>query len=320
MAEERALIKIPKSLFWLILFAVIFGILALYFVTGFYQVEASAVGLVKRFGKFVRVDQPGINFHMPAPFESVTIVDILSLRKIEIGFRTVSPNRYTTVINEALMMTGDNNFATVECVVQYRIKDPFLFAFNVQFPDEIVKVISESVVRERVALRTVDGVLTSDRDSIAFEAKERIQFLLDQFETGVSVENVTLQEVSPPTEVLAAFDDVNSAIQDKEKTMNTALRYYNDLVPKAQGDASKTIQEAEAYRDIRLLNAQGEVARFTQVLEKYELSPEITRQRLYIETLEKILPNFKMIIMPKDSTNTLKLLDINALLEKGGTQ
>lgn len=320
MAEERAFIKIPKSLFWLILFAVIFGILGLYFVTGFYQVEASAVGLVKRFGKFIRVDQPGINFHMPAPFESVTIVDILSLRKIEIGFRTVSPNRYTTVINEALMMTGDNNFASVECVVQYRIKDPVLFAFSVQYPDEIVKVISESVVRERVALRTVDGVLTSDRDSIAYEAKERIQFLLDQFETGVSVENVTLQEVSPPTEVLAAFDDVNSAIQDKEKTMNTALRYYNDLVPKAQGDASKTIQEAEAYRDIRLLNAQGEVARFTQVLEKYELSPEITRQRLYIETLEKILPNFKMIIMPKDTANTLKLLDINALLGKGATQ
>jgi len=310
-------IRIPRRFFVLVLIAGILGILAIYFSTGFYQVAPSEVGLVKRFGKYVRTDQPGINYHLPTPFESVTIVDILSIRKIEIGFRTVAANRYTSVVSEALMMTADNNFASVECVVQYRIKDPFLFAFNIQNPEEIVKALSESVIRERVALRTVDEVLTSDRDLIAMEAKDRLQSFLDRFQVGVSLENVRLQEVNPPTEVLAAFDDVNSAIQDKEKTINTALRFYNDLVPKAQGEAAKVIQEAEGYRDIRILAAQGEVARFLQVLEKYEVSPEITRQRLYIETMEKVLPNFKTLIIPGDSGNTLKLLDIQALLNGG---
>ncbi len=309
--------RIPKQFLALVLIAGIVGVLAIYFSTGFYQVAASEVGLVKRFGKYVRTDQPGINFHLPSPFESVTIVDVLSIRKIEIGFRTVAANRYTSVVSEALMMTEDNNFASVECVVQYRIKDPFLFAFNVQNPEEIVKALSESVIRERVALRTVDEVLTSDRDLIAMEAKDRLQSLLDRFRLGVSLENVRLQEVNPPTEVLAAFDDVNSAIQDKEKTINTALRFYNDLVPKAQGEAARVIQEAEGYRDIRILNAQGEVARFLQVLEKYEVSPEITRQRLYIETMEKVLPNFRTLILPGNGGNTLKLLDIQALLNGG---
>jgi membrane protease subunit HflK len=309
--------NLPKKIMLLIVLCVVIGIVAVYFMTGFYQVAPSEVGLVKRFGKHIRTDQPGINYHFPAPFESVTIVDILSVRKIEIGFRTVSANRYTSVVSEALMMTGDNNFASVECVVQYRIKDPALFAFNVLNPEEIVKALSESVIRERVALRTVDEVLTSDRDAIAIEAKERLQYLLDRFGIGVSLENVRLQEASPPSEVISAFDDVNSALQDKEKTINTALRFYNDLVPKAQGEAAKVIQEAEAYRDVRILAAQGEVARFSQVLEKYEVSPEITRQRLYIETIEKILPNFRTLILPENTGNTLNILDIQSLLAGG---
>ena len=313
-------VRIPKWTFTLVMVASIVGILVIYFSTGFYNVAPSEVGLVKRFGKYVRTDQPGINYHLPAPFDSVTVVDVLSIRKIEIGFRTVAANRYASVVSEALMMTSDNNFASVECVIQYRIKDAYSFAFNIRNPEEIVKALSESVIRERVALRTVDEVLTSDRDLIAMEAKDRLQELLDRFQIGVSLENVRLQEVNPPTEVLAAFDDVNSAIQDKEKTINTALRYYNDLVPKAQGEAGKVLLEAEGYRDIRVLAAQGEVARFLQVLEKYEASPEITRQRLYIETMEKVLPNFKTLILPGDSGNTLKLLDIQALMNGGGRQ
>ena len=168
-------VRIPKWTFTLVMVASIVGILVIYFSTGFYNVAPSEVGLVKRFGKYVRTDQPGINYHLPAPFDSVTVVDVLSIRKIEIGFRTVAANRYASVVSEALMMTSDNNFASVECVIQYRIKDAYSFAFNIHNPEEIVKALSESVIRERVALRTVDEVLTSDRDLIAMEAKDRLQ-------------------------------------------------------------------------------------------------------------------------------------------------
>ncbi|HPE67934.1 MAG TPA: FtsH protease activity modulator HflK [Thermotogota bacterium] len=300
-------------------FVVLLIIFGIYFATGFYQIDPSEVGLVKRFGKFVRMDEPGINYHLPAPFESVTRVDVRSLRKIEIGFRTLSPGNYSYVQKEALMMTGDNNFASVESVVQYRVKDPIQFAFRVVEPDQIVKNVAESVIREQVAQRTIDEVLTTDRDLIALKAMERGQQILDQFETGIQIDNIRLQEVNPPDSVLAAFDDVNTAIQDKERTINTAMEYFNDVVPKAQGEASKTLQEASAYREISILNAQGEVARFEKILEKYKLAPEITRKRLYIETMEVILPDIPKIILPKE-TGALPLLDIQAIVEGGDSR
>ncbi len=292
-------------------------IVGIYFTTGVYQINPSEVGLVKRFGKYVRTAGPGINYHLPAPFESVTIVDILSLRKIEIGFRSSGVGKYSGITKEALMMTGDNNFASVESAVQYRIKDPVKYAFKIANPDEVVKIVSESVIRERVAQRTIDQVLTSDRDEIAIEAKQIIQQILDNYESGVFIDNVKLQEVYPPSQVLAAFDDVNSANQDMEKTINTALKYYNDVVPRAEGEASKNVQEAEAYREVQILRAEGEVTRFLQILERYEKAPEITKQRIYIETMEKILPDSKKIMLLNENGGTFNFLDIQEVM-KGG--
>lgn len=294
-------------------------ILGIYFSTGIYQINPSEVGLVKRFGKYVRTAGPGINYHLPAPFESVTVVDILSLRKIEIGFRTsTTPGRYSaTLTEESLMMTGDNNFASVESAVQYRIKDPVQYAFKIANPDEVVKLVAESVIRERVAQRTIDQVLTSDRDQIAIEAKQTIQEILDAYESGVVIDNVRLQEVYPPSQVLAAFDDVNSANQDMEKTINTALKYYNDVVPRAEGEASRTVQEAEAYKEVQILKAEGEVTRFLQILERYEKAPEITKQRLYIEMMENILPDSKKLMLLNKNNDTFNFLDIQEVM-KGG--
>jgi len=299
---------------------VILIIIGLYFATGIYQVEPSEVGLVKRFGKFVRTDEPGINYHLPAPFESVTIVDVLTLRKIEIGFRTTAPGRYSDVDKESLMMTGDNNFADVESAIQYRVKEPELYAFNVKEPDTIVKYVAEAMIRERVAQRTVNEVLTSDRDAIAIESKQAIQEALDKYQVGIKIENVRLQEVNPPDQVLAAFDDVNSSLQDKEKTINDALAYYNDIVPRAQGQASQTVQEASAYKEIQILNAQGEVARFVNILEKYIEAPEITRTRLYIETMEEILPDAKKILLFNENNDTLNFLDLDGILSGGDSK
>ena len=299
---------------------VILIIIGIYFATGIYQVQPSELGMVKRFGKFVRTDDPGINYHLPAPFESVKIVDVLTLRKIEIGFRTTSPGRYADVDKESLMMTGDNNFADVESAIQYRVKEPELYAFNVKDPDTIVKYVAEAMIRERVAQRSINEVLTSDRDAIAIEAKQAIQDALDKYQVGIKVENVRLQEVNPPDQVLAAFDDVNSALQDKEKTINEALSYYNDIVPRAQGEASQTVQEASAYKEVQILNAEGEVARFVNILYKYIEAPDITRTRLYIETMEEILPEAKKILLFNEQNETLNFLDLDGILSGGDTK
>jgi membrane protease subunit HflK len=247
-------------------------------------------------------------------------VDVKSLRKIEIGFRTTTPGRYADVDKEALMMTGDNNFADVESAVQYRVKDPILYGFNVKDPDLIVKYVSEAMIRERVAQRTISQVLTSDRDIIVIEAKQGIQNVLDQYGIGVKIENVRLQEVNPPDQVLSAFDDVNSALQDKEKIMNEAKQYYNDLVPRAQGEASETVQNATAYKEIQILNAQGEVARFNSILQKYKEAPEITRTRLYIETMEEILPGAKKILLFNEQNDTLNFLDLEKTFQAGDSE
>jgi membrane protease subunit HflK len=299
-------------------FLIILIIIGIYFSTGVYQVGASEVGLVKRFGKFVRQVDPGIHYHLPYPFESVVKVDVRTVRKIEIGFRTVSITNisYQEVRDEALMLTGDNNFAMVEAIIQYRVKDPAKFAFSLISPYEVVKFVTESVLRERVAQRGIDAVLTSDRDLIAVESSERIQKILDEYDVGILVENVKLQDVSPPNEVIAAFDDVNSARQDKERLINEALAYQNDAIPKAEGKAQEVLNEAMAYKQERILKAQGDTVRFKKVYENYVSNKEVTRTRFYIETMEEVLPHLKKIILTAEQ-DILPLLDLGSITEGG---
>ncbi len=306
----------PAWIGWIVVAAIV----VIYLLTGIYTIGPSEVGLVKRFGRYVATADPGLHYHIPSPIESVVAVNVLEVRKEEIGFRTVSPPpdpRYRTIETEALMLTGDGNITHVEMVVQYRVKDAELFAFNLINPGVIVKQAAEAVLREQVATRTLDETLTEQRDVIGADTLEALQALLDTYGAGITIANVQLQDVKPPSEVVSAFDDVNSARQDKEKMINQAEEYALDILPRARGQAQEIGNQAEAYKQTRIKGAEGDVARFVEVLAKYELGPEVTRTRLYIEAMEEILPGMNKTILSEDSQGVLKLLDLGGMGGEG---
>ncbi|WP_165147325.1 FtsH protease activity modulator HflK [Marinitoga sp. 38H-ov] len=300
--------NIFKRVFWLVIVLLILG----YFSTSVYQVGPSEMGLVLTFGKYTSSTGPGIHWHLPYPFQSHRIVDIKTLKKVEIGFRTVNYRgkiEYQTVSEEALMITGDENIVNLEAVVQYRIADPVKFAFRILNGFDMVKFATESVLREMVAINVIDSVLTSERDRIAMETAEKVQKILDEYGAGIKVENVYLQEVSPPNEVVKAFDDVNSAKQDKEKFINEAKRYSNDVIPKAEGEAQKILREAEAYAYEKVALATGEAQRFKEMLKEYTNAKDITKKRIILEAIQDLVENSKEKIIV-DSSDTLKLLNL----------
>lgn len=308
-ARPRNTFSFSSSLGWIII-GVVFVIYAL---TGIYTIGPSEVGLVKRFGRYVATVDPGLHYHLPSPIEQVVAVNVLEVRKEEIGFRTISPPpnpRYQTFETEALMLTGDGNITHVEMVVQYRVKTPELFAFNLIDSSAIVKQAAEAVLREQVATRSLDETLTEQRDVIGSDTLDALQDLLDTYGAGITIANVQLQDVKPPNEVVSAFDDVNSARQDKEKMINQAEEYALDILPRARGQAQEIANQAEAYKQTRIKGAEGDVARFIEVLAKYELGPDVTRTRLYIEAMEEILPGMEKIILSDDAQGVLKLLDL----------
>ena len=301
---------------WLLIGAIII----IYFLTGIYSIGPSEVGLLKRFGRYVETVDPGLHYHLPGPIESVVIVDTLGVRKEEIGFRTISsaPNpRYQEIETEALMLTGDGNIVHMEMVVQYRVKDPEQFAFNLIDPAVMTKQAAEAVLRTQVATRTVDDVLTSQRDQIGTDTLDALQILLDSYGAGIVVSNAQLQDVKPPRSVISAFDDVNSARQDKDKLINQGEEYRLDILPRARGNAQEILNQAAAYTQERIKRAEGEVSRFLEVLKKYKLGEEVTRTRIYIETMEKILPGMEKIILSQQDNGIIKLLDLNRFLEGG---
>ena len=313
---QRRLRKMQGWIGWIVIAVII----AIYLLTGIYTIGPSEVGLVKQFGRYVATVDPGIHYHLPAPIQSVVAVNVLEVRKEEIGFRTISPPpspRYQTVETEALMLTGDGNIAHVEMIVQYRVKDAEQFAFNIINPKVIVKQAAEAVLREQVATRTLDETLTEERDVIGTDTEIALQSLLDVYGAGIVVGNIQLQDVKPPREVITAFDDVNSARQDKEKLINKAEEYAMDILPRARGQAQEIANQAEAYKQERTKRAEGDVARFLEVLTKYELGEEVTRTRMYIETMESILPGMEKIILSREAGGVLKLLDLDRALQGG---
>ncbi|TYB92424.1 MAG: FtsH protease activity modulator HflK [Kosmotoga sp.] len=294
---------------------IIIAIIAIYFLTGFYRVEPAEVGLVKRFGEYKRQVSPGLHYHLPYPIESIVIVNISELRKKEIGFQTISPGRYSSNVNEALMLTGDGNIVYAEAVVQYYISDAEKFAFNLKSDENIVKNYTASALREEVAAVTIDEILTVSRNAIAQRTAKRVQQELDELGVGIHIKNVYLQEVSPPQQVIAAFDDVNSAKQDKEKLIYQAEEYKNEVIPKAEGQAQEILNESEAYARSKVLKAQGESSRFTSILKEYINAPRVTKTRLYLETVDKVLQDSDKIITT-NSEDLLKFFDITGY--KGG--
>ena len=285
--------------------------LVLWLLTGIYVVGPDEVGVVQTFGKYSRAAQSGLNYHFPYPIESVKTPKVTEVKRIEIGFRSVGKNQYQTVERESLMLTGDENIVDAEMIVQYKIKDPEAYSFNFIKPELTVREASEASLRTVVGRHNIDEALTSGKFMIQEETKELVQSILDKYNTGIIVVAVQLQDVSPPQQVIAAFKDVASAKEDKNKMVNQAEGYRNDIIPKARGEAQAMIREAEGYRNARIARAEGDVAKFSAVLKEYRKAKGVTETRMYLETIEEILPNKEKIIVPDaKSGNLINLLNL----------
>ena len=317
MAYKRIIIgdqeiKIPKLS--LGVFPLVGIALVLWMLTGIYVVGPDEVGVVQTFGKYSRAAQSGLNYHFPFPIEKVSTPKVTEVKRIEIGFRTVGKNQYQTIARESLMLTGDENIVDAEMIVQYKIKDPVAYTFNFIEPELTVRQASEASLRTVVGRHNIDEALTSGKFMIQEEAKELIQNILDKYDTGILVVAVQLQDVSPPEQVIAAFKDVASAKEDKNRMVNQAEGYRNDIIPKARGEAQAEIREAEGYKEARIARAEGDVSKFNSVLKEYRKSKEVTETRMYLETTEEILSNREKIIVPdgKEGSNLINLLNLKA--------
>ena len=314
MATRRVMfgdqeVEIPEFNFKII--PLLVAALALWLFTGVYMVGPDEVGVVRTFGEYTRVAQSGLNYHFPYPIEQVNTPAVTEVKRIEIGFRTLNNGQYRTVEKESLMLTGDENIVDAEMIVQYKIKDPEAYSFNFIQPELTVREASEASLRTVVGRHNIDEALTSGKFMIQEETKELVQSILDKYKTGIIVVAVQLQDVSPPQQVIAAFKDVASAKEDKNKMVNQAEGYRNDIIPKARGEAQAMIREAEGYRNARIARAEGDVAKFSAVLKEYRKAKGVTETRMYLETIEEILPNKEKIIVPDaKSGNLINLLNL----------
>ncbi len=290
---------------------IIFAGIVLWLLTGVYIVGPDEVGVVRTFGEFTRVTQSGLNWKFPAPIETANTPKVTEVKRIEIGFRSLKNGQYRTVEKESLMLTGDENIVDAEMIVQYKIKDPVSYLFKIVEPELTVRTAAEASLRTVVGRNKIDETLTTGKFTIQEETKLQLQAILDKYESGIHVVAVQLQDVSPPKEVIGAFKDVASAKEDKNRMVNQAEGYRNDVIPKARGEAEAMIRDAEGFRDSRVKRAEGDAAKFTTILKEYNKAKTITEKRLYLETMEKVLPNIEKIIIPdKDSGNMLNLLNL----------
>ncbi|MFN8177505.1 MAG: FtsH protease activity modulator HflK [bacterium] len=286
--------------------------------TSVYTIDPEEVGVVVRFGKYVRTTEPGPHLKLPLGIERVTKVPVQRQLKEEFGFRTVHAavrSEFTTEGHEqeSDMLTGDLNAAVVEWVVQYRIVDPYKFLFRVRNVDDTFRSMTEAVMRRVVGDRTVNEILTVGRAEAATLVEQQLQVLCEEYETGIKVDQVVLQDVNPPEPVKPSFNEVNQAQQEREKLINEAQSEYNQVIPRASGEAEQTVQEAEGYALDRVNRAQGDATRFKAYYEAYRQSPEVTRRRIYLETLGQVLPKVqRKVIVDHDLRGVLPLLNLDA--------
>lgn len=308
---------------WLWLKWIIPAVVVLWFLSGVYIVRPDEQGVVRMFGKAVRVTQPGPHYHLPSPIEKVDKVKVKKVRRIEIGFRTISsgqPARYMFVPEESLMLTGDEQIIDAQIIVQYQVRDPEKFLFNVrdlESPQGALMDGAEVALRQVVGQRPIDDVLITEKLQIEIDIRELLQRIIDNYESGIKVIEVKLQTVRPPKEVAAAFSDVVSAKEDKDRFIKEAEGYREDILPKARGKAEAIIRAAEAYKAERVKRAQGDANRFLTILKEYENAKDVTRKRLYLETMERILPGIrKFVIDPEAGGNLLQFLPLEKGAEK----
>ena len=287
-------------------------VVLLWSASGFYIVDASQRGVVLQFGRFKEITEPGLRWRLPWPVQSHETVNLSAVRTIEIGYRTSEKNR---VNKEALMLTDDENIVSVQFAVQYLLKDPQAYLFNNRFADDSVMQASETAIREVVGKSKMDFVLYEGRDAIAANTQKLIQEILDRYQTGIQVRSVSMQGTQPPEQVQAAFDDAVKAGQDRERQKNEGQAYANDVVPRARGTASRLFEEASGYKQRIIAMAEGDASRFKQILSEYQKAPEVTRQRLYLETMQQVYSNTSKVMVDAKGQGNLLYLPLDKLMQ-----
>ncbi|WP_138379414.1 FtsH protease activity modulator HflK [Luteithermobacter gelatinilyticus] len=286
--------------FYLIALLIVAGWLA----TGIYKVNPNEAGVVLRFGKWVDTTAPGLHYHLPAPIETVYKPKVTEINQIDIGVpagSNVQARRTTTDLGkERQMLTGDENIVDVDFSVLWRISDPAKFLFNVENQNHTIRSVAQSAVRDIIAQTPIQKALTAGRADIEQRAQDSIQNILDRYDAGVQITRVKLTKVDPPAQVIEAFREVQRAEADREKAVNQAEAYKNDIVPRARGEAAKMLQEAEAYHAQVIAKAEGEAARFLSIYEEYKKAKDVTRKRMYLETMEEILSKIDKVLVEKE--------------------
>jgi membrane protease subunit HflK len=290
-------------------------VVAVWMASGFYIVDASERGVVLSFGRYSETTPPGLRWRLPWPIQSHEVVNLTGVRTIEIGYRGTEKNR---VPREALMLTDDENIVSVQFAVQYLLKEPKDYLFSHRTPDEAVMQAAETSIREVVGKSKMDFVLYEGRDVIAANTQKSIQDILDRYRTGIQIRSVTMQSTQPPEQVQAAFDDAVKAGQDRERHKNEGEAYANDVIPRARGTASRLLEEAEGYRARLIATAEGEAARFTKIYTEYAKAPEVTRQRLYLETMQQVFANTSKVLIDSKGSGNLLYLPLDKLMQQAG--
>ena len=292
-------------------------VLVLWLASGIYQVQPGEDGVIRTFGRYTATTSPGLHYHLPWPVQTVTIVDVENIRRAEIGFRTEPDGDKLDVLDEALMLTEDENIVQVELLVQYRVGDSRDFTFNVQDPENVLRTTAEVALRSTVGNMTIDAVITEERARVQEDTRTFLKRLLDEYGSGILVTDVRLQVADPPEEVRDAFQEVVRARADKERLINEAQAYANDVVPRARGEKQQQIENATAFKEQQELLATGDAERFLAVLKEYRLAPEVTRERRHIEALEAILNRVELILLDANTGN--QVLPFLPLKDLGGS-
>jgi membrane protease subunit HflK len=292
-------------------------VLAIWLASGFYIVVEGTRGVVLTFGRYSQETMAGLRWRLPWPIQSHEIVNLAQVRTLEVGYRN---NVRTKVLKESLMLTDDENIVDLQFAVQYLVKDARDFVFNVRRPDESAMQIAETAVREIIGKNRMDAILYETQVDVANRARDLMQQIHDRYGTGITVSTVTIQNAQPPEQVQAAFDDAVKAGQDRERQKNEGQSYANDVIPRARGTAARLGEEAQGYRQRVIANAEGDASRFKQVLAEYAKAPAVTRERIYIETMQAVLTSTSKIMMDYRGSGNLLYLPLDKLMQGAGAQ
>ena len=295
---------------------IVFLLLIVWGGSGFYIVDEGQRGVVLRFGKHVDTTQAGLRWHTPYPIEKVETVNVSQVRTVEIGYRN---NVRSKVLKESLMLTDDENIIDIQFAVQYILNSPENFLFNNRDPDTAVLQVAETAIREVIGKSKMDFVLYEGREEVTARTTQIMQTILDRYQIGVIINRVTMQNAQPPEQVQAAFDDAVKAGQDRERQRNEGQAYANDVIPRARGGAARLLEEASGYQQRVISSAEGDVSRFEKVLAEYSKAPGVTRDRLYLDTMQQVLANTSKILVDQKSGSNLLYLPLDKLIQMDGT-